>query len=415
MTSRVYITGMGVVSALGLGREDLWRAVVAGRSATSPIEGFDASALGRTLAAEVKGFRTEDHLTPTERRLAGRCSAFALAAARMAVSDAGISPEALGTTRASVVFGTTMGEADVIGTLDRRWIHEGADAMSPRVLPKYGVSMGPIMVARALGCRGTVLTLPAACAAGNYALGFGADLLCNGSADVVIAGASEILADLQFAGFVRLGAVASERCQPFDLNRQGLIVGEGAAFFVLETEEHAVRRGAGVLAEFGGYGLACDAFHITRPHPEGTGSVRAMRDAIARSGLSPHQVDFVNAHGTGTRANDAVESKAIREVFGERRVPVSSMKSMLGHCMGAASALEAVTCIETLRTGIYPPTIGYETPDPECDLEVVANTAREGPADVVLNNSLAFGGYDAVACFARPGVLPPPSERGLRA
>jgi 3-oxoacyl-[acyl-carrier-protein] synthase II len=255
-----------------------------------------------------------------------------------------------------------------------------------------------------------VLTLPAACAAGNYAIGFATDLLRSGRADVVLTGAAELLQELQFSGFVRLAAMAPERCQPFDLNRQGLLLGEGAGLLVLERESHALRRGARLQAEIGGYGLSCDAYHITRPHPDATGSIVAMRAAIERTGIAPADVDFVNAHGTGTRHNDLAESKVVREVFGERRLPVSSMKSTLGHCMGAASALEAIGCIFTIETGVYPPTIGYETPDPECDMDVVANVARRGPSDIVVNNSLAFGGYNSVTILAKPGVLPPPPD-----
>jgi len=236
-------------------------------------------------------------------------------------------------------------------------------------------------------------------------------LIRSGRADVVVCGASELLQKTQFAGFVRLGAVAPERCQPFDKNRRGLIIGEGAGVLVLESEAHAVRRGATALAEIGGTGLACDAHHITRPHPEGMGSLNAMREAIARSGLTPDDVDFVNAHGTGTMANDKVESHVIRKVFGDRQIPVSSMKGMLGHCMGAASALEAIACVLTVQTGVYPPTVSYETPDPECDVNLVANVAANGKADVVLNNALAFGGYDAVVAFAKPGRLPEPAAR----
>jgi 3-oxoacyl-[acyl-carrier-protein] synthase II len=251
-------------------------------------------------------------------------------------------------------------------------------------------------------------TLPAACAAGNYAIGFAADQIRAGRADVAIAGASEIIEKLQFAGFARLGAIAPERCTPFDKDRKGLLVGEGAGMMVLESEAHARARGARILAEVGGYGLACDAHHITRPHPEGAGSVQAMLRALEASGVGPEAVDFVNAHGTGTDANDKIEALVMERVFGERArsVPISSMKSMIGHCMGAASALEAVSCVETIQTGIYPPTIGYRTPDPEIRLDVVANEARRGRADVVLNNALAFGGYDAVLLFAREGVLP---------
>ncbi len=204
--------------------------------------------------------------------------------------------------------------------------------------------------------------------------------------------------------------MAPQRCQPFDLNRQGLIVGEGAGILVIESEEHAVRRNATPQAEVGGYGLSCDGYHITRPHPDAAGSVAAMRLALEHSGIGPEMVDFVNAHGTGTRANDLAEAKAMHDIFGERRVPISSVKSMIGHCMGAASALEAISCVMTLETGILPPTIAFETPDPECDVDVVANVARKTDrADVVLNNSAAFGGYNAVACFAKPGVLPDPA------
>lgn len=403
---------MGVVSSVGLGREAFWRSLVEGRSGTSTITSFDAARLGRTLAAEVQGFVPSDHLTAIETRRAGRCSAFAVAAARMAVRDAGLTEAALRSERASVVLGTTMGEADICGMLDARWILEGPDAMSPRVLPKSAPYLVSMETAQALGCRGTVLTLPAACAAGNYAIGYASDLIRTGRADVVITGAAEILQELQFAGFVRLGAVAPERCQPFDLDRHGLIVGEGAGVMVLESEAHAVRRGATALAEVGGYGLACDGFHITRPEPSGAGVIHALREAIRRSGISVDRVDFINAHGTGTKANDAVESTAVRAVFGDRRVPISSIKSLIGHCMGAASAIEAVSCVETINSGIYPPTTGYTTVDPECDLAVVANTAGRGRADVVVNHSLAFGGYDAVVLFARPDSLPPPDARG---
>jgi len=328
------------------------------------------------------------------------------AAARMALADAGLPENGPSAERMAVVLGTTMGEAQVIARLDHAWIKQGREAVNDRELTLYGTTLLPIHVARAVGARGLVLTLPAACAAGNYAIGFAADLIRRGRADVVIAGSAEIVEKLQYSGFVRLGAMAPERCQPFDANRSGLILGEGAGVVVLESEAHAVRRNARVLAEVGGYGLACDAYHITRPHPEGEGTTNAMRQAIASSGLTASQIDFVNAHGTATKANDQVEAHSLREVFGDRRVPISSIKSMIGHCMGAASALEAVACLETVRTGWYPPTINYESPDPECDLAIVANRAVQGPHDVVLNNSLAFGGYDAAVIFARPGVLP---------
>jgi 3-oxoacyl-[acyl-carrier-protein] synthase II len=412
---RVFVTGVGVVSSIGLGREAFFRALEAGKSGISPVASFDAVPLGREFAGEVKDFHPRDHLTAAEQGRTGRCSAMALAAARMAIADARLDANALSGPRTAVVLGTTMGEAQILAELDRQWIIDGPQAISRAKIPRYGSTLLPIHVARAIGAQGMVLTLPAACAAGNYAVGFAADLIRGGRADVVVTGAAELLQELQFSGFVRLAAMAQERCQPFDLNRQGLLLGEGAGLLVLESEQHALARGARLQAEVGGYGLSCDAYHITRPHPEARGSITAMRAAIARSGITVADVDFVNAHGTGTRHNDAAEAKVVRDVFGEGRVPVSSMKSMLGHCMGAASALEAIGCIFTIETGIYPPTIGYDTPDPECDMDVVSNVARRGKSDIVINNALAFGGYNAVTLFARPGVLPPPRAAEARA
>lgn len=412
MSRRVYVTGMGVVSSLGLGRQAFWEALLAGRSGVRPVSLFDTAELGRDLGCEVTGFRPRDHLSAAESRRVGRCSGFAIAAARMAVEDAGLELSKLDQERTDVVLGTTMGEVDVISELESAWLHRGEDAVAISKLARYGTTLLPVHVARAMGARGLVQALPAACAAGNYAIGFAYDQIRRGRADVVITGASEILDKVQFAGFVRLGAIAPERCQPFDKNRKGLLIGEGAAILVLESEEHAERRGARRLAEIGGYGLSCDAHHITRPHPEGKGSIHAMREAIKKSGVRERDIDFVNAHGTGTPANDQVESLVMKEVFGDLRVPISSIKGMLGHCMGAASALEAVACVETLLSGVYPPTINYEDQDPECDVALVANVAQRGKADIVLNNSLAFGGYDAVVAFARNGVLPPPNERG---
>jgi len=398
---------MGVVSSIGLGKKSFFRSLGEGKTGISPVSSFDASQLGRQIAGEVKDFDPRDHLTRAEQRRMGRCSAMAVAAARMALADANLPSSGLAGRRTAVVIGTTMGEAEILGELERDWIVGGAQAVRRADIPRYGSTLLPIHVARAVGAQGMVLALPAACAAGNYALGFAADLIRSGRADVAVAGAAELIQELQFSGFVRLAAMAPEKCQPFDLNRQGLLLGEGAGLLVVESEAHAARRGARPQAEVGGYGLSCDAYHITRPHPDATGSIGAMRDAIRRSGLVAGDIDFVNAHGTGTRQNDAAESKVVREVFGARRIPISSMKSMLGHCMGAASALEAIGCVFTLETGLYPPTIGYETRDPECDVDVVANFTRTGKADIVINNSLAFGGYNAVSVLARPGVLPP--------
>lgn len=403
---RVFITGMGVVSSLGMGKEPFWEALVEGRSGVSEVSLFDTSQIGRHLAGEVKGFRTRDFLSAAEARRSGRASAFAIAAARMAVEDAGLTSETVSGVRTSVVVGTTMGEANVLGELQKAWIHSGEGAVPTPKIPRYGSTLLSVHVARAVGARGMVQTLPAACAAGNYAIGFAADQIRAGRADIVITGGAEIIEKLEYAGFARLGAMAPDFCKPFDKNRRGFILGEGSGMVVLESERSALERGATLLAEVGGYGLACDAHHITRPHPEGTGSIAAMRQAITSSGLTPKDVDHINAHGTATYNNDSVEALVIREVFGDIRVPVTSVKGMIGHCMGASSALEAIACVMTIQRGVIPPTTNYEDPDPACDLNLVANEAKRADVNVVLNNALAFGGYDAVVCLARPGYLP---------
>ncbi|MDW8245424.1 MAG: beta-ketoacyl-[acyl-carrier-protein] synthase family protein [Sandaracinaceae bacterium] len=403
---RVFVTGMGVVSPIGIGTSAFWEGLLAGRSGVSEVTLFDTSAIGRHRACEVKGFRARDFLTAAESRRAGRASAFAIAASRMAVEDAKLQPAQLAGESTIVVIGTTMGEANVLGELQKAWIHAGEEAVPSVKIPRYGTTLLSIHVARALGARGMVHTLPAACAAGNYAIGFAADQIRAGRAEIAIAGAVEIIEKLEFAGFARLGAMSPDFCKPFDKNRRGLLLGEGAAMLILESERSALRRGARPYAEVGGYGLACDAHHITRPHPEGIGSIAAMEEAIRSSGISHDEVDHINAHGTATPNNDSVEALVINKVFRGRRIPVTSIKSMIGHCMGAASALEAVACILTIEHGVIPPTMHYETFDPECDLEIVANQPRRGRFDVVLNNALAFGGYDAVLCFARPGRLP---------
>lgn len=399
--SRVFITGTGVVSPVGMGVPDFWDALANGRSGAATIENFSTEDLDRHTGCEVKGFRPRDHLSAAEARRMGRCAAMAVVAAREAVAEAGLREQDFAAINTSVLIGTTMGEANVLGELEAKWIHEGKDALVPAKLPRYGSTLLPIHVARAFGARGSVQTLPAACAAGNYAIGYGCDLIRAGLADVVIAGASEVIEKLQYAGFCRLGAVAPSICQPFDRDRRGLLVGEGAGIVVLESEANAVRRDANVLAEVGGYGLACDAHHITRPHPTGEGSQQAIMRAIKDSGLTPDDISFINAHGTATPANDAVEAMVIDRIFAGRNVPVTSNKSMIGHCMGAASALEAVSCIRSINTGLVPPTINHNNRDEACNINVVTEPTQLPSIDHALNNALAFGGYDAAVLFSK--------------
>ncbi len=407
---RVFVTGVGVVSPIGLGREGFWSALIEGRSGAAVVERFDTSSMDRSVACEVKGFRPRDFLTAAEVKRTGRCAQFAVAAARMALEDAGLGDGALAGPRTSVIMGTTMGEANVLGELEHAWIRDGVDAVLASKIPRYGTTLLPIHIARAVGARGMVQTLPAACAAGNYAIGFAVDMIREGRADVVVTGASEVMEKVQYAGFVRLGAMAPDRVRPFDRDRKGLLLGEGAGVMILESEEHLVRRGGRPLAEVGGAGFACDAHHITRPHPDGTGFATAMSQAIRKSGLRADQIDLINAHGTATHANDIIEARVIRDVFRGYRVPVTSIKSMTGHCMGAASAIEAVSCILSIERQVHPPTIHFDALDPDCDVDVVANEPKSAKCDVVVNNALAFGGYDAVVVLARPGVLDAPEE-----
>lgn len=406
-SGRVYVTGLGVVSPVGLGRRAFHDALIRGESGAAPIGLFDTHGMDRTIGCEVKDFRPRDFMTAAEAKRAGRASAMAIAAARMAIDEAGLAPEQVAGPRTSVVLGTTMGEANVLGAIESAWLHGGEARVSNFALPRYGSTLLPIHVARAVGARGMVQTMPAACAAGNYAIGYAADQIRAGRAEIAITGATEVIEKLEFAGFARLGAMAPDICQPFDQDRRGLLLGEGAGILILESEESVLRRGATPLAEVGGYGLACDAHHITRPDPEGVGSAIAMRQALTSSGITPDMVDFINAHGTGTSANDKVETRVIQDVFGSDQPIVTSVKSMTGHCMGAASAIEAVSCIMTLEDGYVPPTINYVSPDPECQVNLVANQTRRADVKIAVNNSLAFGGYDAVMTFARPGVLPP--------
>lgn len=399
------------MSSLGIGREAFGKALLAGETGISRVRSFDTERIGRHYAGEAHSFDAAASLTRDEFIRLDRCGAMAVTAARQAVEDARL-PNA---SRASTVMGTTMSDAVLLSNLEATWIQEGLGAVNPVDVSRYCGGRLSTEVARSIGARGPSLTLNAACAAGNYALGVARDMIARGKADVIIVGASEVIAPLQYAGFVRLAAMSPDLCRPFDANRQGILLGEGAAVFVIESETHANARGAVPLAELGGWGLSCDAFHVTRPHPEATGSIVAMRDAIARSNIDPSSIDFVNAHGTGTKYNDLAEAIMMRNVFPDRRVPVTSNKSALGHCMGAASMLEGVSCLVTLETQMIPPTINYEAADPECDVDVVANVARAAKVDILLNNALAFGGYNAVTCFAKAHVLPEPREIEVRA
>jgi 3-oxoacyl-[acyl-carrier-protein] synthase II len=399
----IVITGLGVVSPVGTGRSAFWEALLEGRSGIGPVESFDTSRFRVHLGAEVKGFAPDEHLRRLDPGKIGRASQLAAAAARLAVADAGLDPGAIDGERAGVAMGTTSGEAREVERFDDLFLADDLEGVGARFMNLYPCHVIAGHVASELGFEGPNMMIPAACAAGSYAIANALDVLRAGDADVMLAGGADCFSRITYTGFARLGAIAPERCQPFDKNRQGMIPGEGAAVLVLEPLARARARGARIYAEVAGYGLTCDAHHMTGAHPEGDGAARAMEQALAASGLQASEVSYVSAHGTGTATNDRLETLAVQRVFGDaaRSLPISSIKSMIGHTMGAASAIESAVCALAVAEGKVPPTIHFEEPDPECDLDCVPNQAREMPVEVAMNNAYAFGGNNASVIFRR--------------
>lgn len=403
-SQRVAVTGLGVVSSIGTGLADFWENLVGGRTGVSPIRSFDPRDHPVSISGEIHDFDPGAHLDPEGIRRCGRGSQLAVAAARLAINDAGLDASSLVPEQLAIHVGTTMGECQEQESIVQSWLASNGAAIAADRAVRVPHSALAWNVARELGLDASCVVLPTACAAGNYAIGLGFDKIRAGRASVVIAGGADAFSRIAFTGFGRLLALAPQKCQPFDKNRQGIVVGEGAGFLVLESLEHARGRGARVHAELLGYALSCDAHHMTIPHHEAVALV--MRKALRAARVEPGAIRLISAHGTGTRMNDQTESRAILDVFGDRArsVPVNSIKSMLGHTMGAASALEAIACVMAVRESKIPPTINFETPDEECPLDVVPNRMREAPVDFALNNSFAFGGNNAATVFGRaPG------------
>jgi 3-oxoacyl-[acyl-carrier-protein] synthase II len=402
---RIAVTGLGLVTPIGAGREEVWNGLLAGRSGFAPVESFDTRAFNVHLGAEVRGFQPDPYVRRLDPAALGRASKLAIAAARMAIEDAGIDlgggspgwdPE-----RAGIAMGTTSGEPMEVEKLDDRYLAGELDRVGPEFLRLYPCHVIAAHVARELGFAGVNTMIPAACAAGNYALAHALDVLRAGRADVMLAGGADAFSRITYTGFSRLGAIAPERCQPFDRNRKGMIPGEGAAVLVLEPLERARARGARIYAELAGYGHSCDAHHMTAAHPEGDGAARAMQRALADAGAAPEEVSYISAHGTGTPTNDRLEIVAVKRVFGEAapRIPMSSIKSMIGHTMGAASAIEAAVCALAVAEDRVPPTMNLE--EPEDGLDFVPNQAREVGVRLAMNNAYAFGGNNASVIFRK--------------
>ena len=405
MTSkRVVITGLGLVTSIGTGKTEFWRNLLSGKSGTSPVRAFDTSSYDVHVGAEIPDFEPNLYIRNGRSSTMGRCSQLAIAAARLALEDSGLNQPDLSEKIVGTVLGTTMGEPQVLEEIDRIWVQEGFEQIPAELVPRYACHIIPTNVALEFGFRGPNMMIPTACSAGNYAIGYASDLLKLGRVDVALAGGADCFSRIAFTGFARVGAIAPEVCRPFDKNRKGMLVGEGACILILETLEHAKRRGAEIYAEVLGYGLGCDAYHMTGSHPEGLGLVRAMERALKQSGVSTEDVDYIGAHGTGTPTNDRTETLAIKRVFSNGsayRVPVSSIKSMIGHTMGAASAIEGAACVMSVRDNVVPPTMNYNEKDPDCDLDYIPNVARDHKVDVALNNSAAFGGLNAVLVLGK--------------
>ena len=411
MERRVAITGLGLVTPVGIGRGAFWEAILAGRHGFAPVRSFDTSRLPVHLGAEIEDFRPADHVRKLDPVALGRASQLAVAAARLALADAGLDPDELSASaldapragRCGVAMGTTSGEPREVERFDDLYVAGELDRLGPEFVGRYPCHVIAAHVAAELGFAGPNAMIPTACAAGNYAIAHAHDLLRLGRADLMLAGGADAFSRITYTGFARLGAIAPDLCRPFDRNRNGMIPGEGAAVLVLEPVELALGRGARIYAEVAGYGLSCDAHHMTAAHPEASGAVRAMERALEDAGLAPEQVSYVSAHGTGTPTNDRLESLAVRRVFGAgaARVPVSSIKSMLGHTMGAASAIEAAACALAVQNDRVPPTMHLREPDPDCGLDVVANEARDHRVEVAMNNAYAFGGNNASVLFRK--------------
>jgi 3-oxoacyl-[acyl-carrier-protein] synthase II len=393
--NRVVITGLGLVTPIGTGNDKFWKAALAGENGVRPLVQFDPTEFRTKTGGEVLDFDPSCYLSDEEIQRMGRSSQFAVSAAKMAVDNAGISIENENPYRIAVSMGTTMGEPQILEKGVKIKYQTGNASDIPSNLPRqYPCGSIPVNVARTMKARGPLIMIPTACAAGNYAIGYGFDLIQLGKADVVIAGGSDPFSGIAFTGFNRLLATTPDVCRPFDLNRSGMAVSEGSGILILERLDRALARGAQIYAEILGYGLGCDAFKMTIPDPEGSGGIMALNRSIKNTGIAIEDIDYISAHGTGTGENDKIETFIIKEVLKDHayKIPMSSIKSMLGHTMGAASAIEAAACAMMIRNNVMLPTINYKDPDPECDLDCVPNTARDKELNLVISNAYAFAG-----------------------
>jgi 3-oxoacyl-[acyl-carrier-protein] synthase II len=410
MSERVVVTGLGAVTPLGNDVPSTWKAVLEGVSGVDRIHLFDPSELKTQFAAEVKDFDPTRVMSRREARKVDRFTQFAQAAASEAVADAGLDMAAENTGQVGVLVGSAVGGISSLLEQAERMRVRGARHVSPFLIPALMMNAAAGQIAIAFGLQGPNLAVATACATGSHAIGEAAAIVGRGDAQVMLAGGSEAgIVPVAIAGFNVMGALSTRNedpqgaCRPFEANRDGFVMGEGAAMLVLESLAHARARGARIYGEVLGYGASADAFHITAPAQDGVGAAMAMRKALQQADIPPEGVDYINAHGTGTLLNDVSETAAIKMVFGEHayRLAISSTKSMTGHLLGAAGAVEAIFCLLAMRDETLPPTINHETPDPDCDLDYVPNVPRQATVNTAMSNSFGFGGHNAALVLGR--------------
>jgi 3-oxoacyl-[acyl-carrier-protein] synthase II len=407
---RVVITGLGMVTPLGIGVEETWNALIQGKSGIRKITAFDASDFPSQIAGEVKGFNPEDYIEPKEIRKMDRFIHFAIAATSMALKDSGLVINEENADRVGVIIGSGIGGLHTIEHYHSVLLEKGPRKITPFFIPMLVINLAAGQVSIKFGAKGPNSAVSTACATGSHAIGDAFKIVQRGDADVMIAGGTEaVITPLGIGGFTAMKALSTrnnepERAsRPFDVDRDGFVMGEGSGIIILESLDNAVKRGAKIYAEIKGYGMTADAYHITAPSPGGEGAARCIRLALKDGEIEPTEVDYINAHGTSTKYNDELETAAIKDVFGEHayKLVVSSTKSMTGHLLGAAGGVESVITILSIYHGIVPPTINLDNPDPECDLDYVPHKARRMEIKYALNNSFGFGGTNACLLFKK--------------
>jgi len=410
MSRRVVITGMGAVTPLGLSVQESWESILAGKSGAGEIAQFDTSGFSVRIACELPGFEVEEFIDKRDARKMDPCTHYGVAASKMAWKDAGFEDGGYDADRAGVLIGSGVGGIQTFGVQHTVLMEKGPRRISPFFIPMMIADMPSGAVSIELGLKGPNFATVSACASGAHAIGVAFQTVRRGDADVMVAGGAEAaICPIAVGGFANMKAISSRNdepkraSRPFDAERDGFVLGEGAGIVVLEELEHAKARGAHIVAEVVGFGATSDAFHITAPAPGGEGAARAMKEALRDAELAPGDIDYINAHGTSTPLNDKYETAAVKSVFGDHayELATSSTKSMTGHLLGAAGGIELIFTALTLESSVIPPTINYDVPDPECDLDYVPNQAREAKVTAALSNSFGFGGHNAVLAARR--------------